>query len=452
MKKWLYLILSALVIVLALFLRVSKIQNRAPFDWDQNRDYLAVEQIVSGKFTLIGPVAKGEGGFFLGPLYYYLCVPGFLLSGGAPISLPITSAVLDVLAIVAILVFFPKILGKNQSLLLALLWSVSWFAIEMSKVSWNVALLQIWLVVYIYLLSISLSSFKALLLGIVLGATWHIHAVTIPLSLLIFLIYLKKLHLSWIDLCYVGLGYLIALSPLILFDLRHVGLERNLLIQFLLQSEGSRPPFMDILSSVLARFGKNTVAIVSGHSELSLSWGIVATILSGLSSLRGNRIVKLAGLIVLTNLLLVLYLGEIRFPEYYLASCYLPILIILIDSLTHFKKIRKPLVLISLTLFFLANLGFYSSDKTSFALAQKQDMVNRVAQLGNIVDMRYDLSFGRESGIGVLLQQAGVVSKKSANTQVIITEGTSESVYIDGEIAEDLGWFGGYRLAYRVVQ
>lgn len=452
MKNWLYLTLSVVVISLALFLRLYKIENRAPFDWDQNRDYLAIAQIVEGKPTLIGPVAKGEGGFFLGPLYYYLSVPGFILSGGNLSSLPVTSVALDVLAIVAVLTLFPRVWGKHQSILLALAWSLSWFAIEMSHISWNVALLQVWLIYFIYLLSLPLSSWKALLFGLILGLTWHIHAVIIPLSLLVSMVCLKKLEIKWIYLLYMGVGYFLALSPLILFDIRHVGLEHNLILQFLSENGFTRPPISDVLNSTLSRFGKNTLAIFSGTSDLSLSTGIVATIMAILAIIRGTRVAKISGVIILTNLILVLYLGEIRFPEYYLASAYLPVLIIAIDFLSHFKVLIKPLAVIFVALFLYFNLQSYSTEKTSFSLAQKQNLVQEISKHGNSFDLRYDLPFGRDSGIALLLKHSGISVSKQAKTQVLITESTRESVFIGGEIAEDLGWFGGLRLAYHVVQ
>jgi hypothetical protein len=452
MKNWLYLSLSVAVIVLSLFLRLYKIENRAPFDWDQNRDYLAVEQITKGNLTLVGPVAKGDGGFLLAPLYYYLVTPGFLLSQGNPIALPITSAVLDVASIVLILALFPRIFGRWQTLALASLWSLSWFAIESSHISWNVALLQTWLVIFSYLLLTSVSRLKSLLLGLLLGLTWHIHAVIIPLSVLVFLIYLRRLKLSWSDLILVVFGYLVALSPLIIFDFRHAGLERSLIAEFLKSSGAARPTIGDILVSTLSRFGKNTVGIFTGESDLQLGWGIVTTIISVFAIFRGSMLARLSGYIILINLGLVLYLGEIRFPEYYLASAYLPVLIILIDVIAHFKTLLKPLFVLVVASFIYFNLQNYSTEKTSFSLAQKQSIVAEVGNHGTHFDIRYDLPYGRESGLPILFKRAGIVDSKQAKNQIIITESAGESVFVDGEIARDLGWFGGFRVAHRVVQ
>ncbi len=452
MKKWLYLTLSVAVITLSLFLRLYKIENRAPFDWDQNRDYLAVEQITKGNLTLVGPVAKGDGGFLLAPLYYYLVAPGFVVSHGDPIALPITSAVLDVISIVLILALLPRIFGRWQTLTLASAWSLSWFAIESSHISWNVALLQTWLITFTYLLLTGVTRLKSLLLGLLLGLTWHIHAVIIPLSILVFLIYLRRLKLTWIDLVLVSLGYLVALSPLIIFDFRHAGLERSLIAEFLRSSGGARPAVGEILVSTFSRFGKNTVGIFTGESDLQLGWGIFATILAFLVIFRGSTLARLSGYIILINLGLVFYLGEIRFPEYYLASAYLPVLIILIDIIAHFKILLKPLFVLVAVSFLYFNLLNYSTDKTSFSLVQKQSIVVEVSKHGNQFDIRYDLPFGRESGLPIMFKRAGITNIKGSKNQVILSESTADSIFIDGEIAEEMGWFGGFRLSRRVVQ
>ena len=452
MKKWFYLTVAVVIVILSIFLRLYKIENRAPFDWDQNRDYLAVEQITKGKFTLVGPVAKGEGGFLLGPLYYYLSVPGFLLGEGNPISLPMTSVVLDILAIVAILVYFPKIWGKWQALILAFAWSLSWFAIESSRVSWNVAMLQVWLVTFMYLISSKLKSYNYLFLGLTLGITWHIHAVIIPLSLIIFTFYFKKLKPSFVELIYISLGYLMALSPLIIFDIRHAGLEHNLILQYLDGSSSGRAGYSDVLVSLLSRFGKNTVAIFSGNSNLSIGWGITATMLSIFAIFRGTQLARLSGLIVLVNLSLVFYLGEVRFPEYYLASSYLPVIIIAIDYFSNCKKIFIPVGVVLISLFLYFNLNNFTTAKTAFSLAQKSELAKKVASISPDADVGYDLPFGRNSGIPVLLKRDGVKISSNSKNRFLITDSTSESVFKDGEILKDLGWFGGFRLAYRVVQ
>ena len=73
---WFFLFISVLV-------RVWNFPNSLYFIWDQGRDAWVLSQIAQGDFTLLGPTS-GLPGFWLGPLWYYLGVPGYWLSQGNP--------------------------------------------------------------------------------------------------------------------------------------------------------------------------------------------------------------------------------------------------------------------------------------------------------------------------------------------------------------------------------
>jgi hypothetical protein len=452
-NKW-YIFLSALIITLALFLRLYKIENRAPFDWDQNRDYKTIAGIASGKATLIGPVAKGEGGFFLGPLYYYLSTPAYIVMDGSPLALPVTSVIIDVLAVVAILVLLPRVWGRWQSLGLAFIWSLSWFAIEMSRISWNVSLIPLWSVVMIYLLSLDrpFTMLESLMLGITASLSWHIHAALIPLAPLLLLFSFKRIVSRPSTFFAVAIGYIIPLLPLALFDLRHNGLERDLIRQFVTGGAIVTPPWWMVFESVFSRFGKNIIVTLTGISALHLSVGIVAAVFALLAVLRGSKISKVAGLTVILNLALVIKLRELGFPEYYLASCYFPVIIIVFDFLFHFKQVGRFIALVLLVIFAVYNVRAFTLDANPFSLKRKMEVARAIAGLSSEVDLHFDLPMGRDSGIVPLLRLESVKISSGAPTQVVISESVAESMFIDGEIARDIGRFGGLRVAYRVVQ
>lgn len=452
MKTWLYTALSVILVILAICLRLYQIDRRSPFDWDQNRDILAIGDIAKGKPVLIGPVAKGEGGFLLGPLYYYVVTPGFLVARGDPIALPITSALLDVLAIVVILVLLPAYFGRARTLLLAFMWAISWFAIESSRISWNVALLHVWLVSFIFFLLARLTPIKAAIFGFILGLTWHIHPSIIPLSLIITFFCIKSMGFTLKNILLITLGYVLALSPLIAFDIRHSGLEHRLILEFFSAKSGITYPLQDVIVSVFSRFGKNTIAILTGSSALLPWYGVGFALLSFVALVSKSRLVRISGLIVLVNLALTIYLGEPGFPEYYLASSYLPVLVVLIYFAFSLPKIFKVIPLGSLILFIYYNAVSYTITPTSFSLYQKANVAKQIASQSNSADIRYDLPFGRDAGIPYLLKQSGVKLHKDAKSQFVITESTGESIFIDGEIARELGWYGGFRLGSRVVQ
>jgi hypothetical protein len=75
----------AFLIYLALgfFVRFWNYRNFLFFTWDQGRDAFVLERIAHGDPVLVGPTS-GLPGFFLGPLWYYAGLPGYVLTGGNP--------------------------------------------------------------------------------------------------------------------------------------------------------------------------------------------------------------------------------------------------------------------------------------------------------------------------------------------------------------------------------
>ncbi len=93
-KHWLFLAYLAF----ALFVRFWNFENSIYFIYDQGRDAMAIQKIVHGDFTLVGPTS-GLPGFFIGPAWFYLGVPGYVLSGGNPFILNFWYALIGCLAL-----------------------------------------------------------------------------------------------------------------------------------------------------------------------------------------------------------------------------------------------------------------------------------------------------------------------------------------------------------------
>src|SRR3989338_3343078 len=78
LKKPQILILIFILIVAA-FLRLYRIRDYIVFLGDEGRDALVwFNMVEKGKFTFLGPTAS-VGGFYLGPIYYYLALPFYFL-------------------------------------------------------------------------------------------------------------------------------------------------------------------------------------------------------------------------------------------------------------------------------------------------------------------------------------------------------------------------------------
>lgn len=454
MKTKLYLFLSILIIGSSLFLRLYKMENRAPFDWDQNRDYQAISAIASGKYTLIGPVAKGEGGFFLGPLYYYLTIPAFTVLQRSPSALPVTSILFDVFAVCAILLLFRKVLGDHSTLFLATLWSFSWFTIEMSRISWNVALLPLWSVILLWLLTREdkLSLLSACLLGIVVGLSWHIHAAIIPLSLAVVIFSWRLWARDLKNILVFLIGYLIPLVPLILFDLRHSGINYYLLSQMLMVSTKSSFNLVDLLSAIMMRLGKNTQALLLGMSSYNLALGYVVTFISFVGLFTNKRLFRLSSLIILLNVLAVFALKEAGFPEYYFAISYIPtmaIFTILVSKILQEKTIL--LIILTLILVYL-NIRRYSYQEASFGLSRKIKVARMIADLNTPVDLHLVTAPGREGGISAFYKQYGGKLDPQSPVKIVVTDQVGGPIILNGELTSVIGKFGELRVSKFIVQ
>ena len=73
------------IVLIGMYLRFYKIEYIQSFGWDQGRDAWLVRDIINGKIVLNGP-RTGIGHFHLGPLWYYLLVPFYLLTNLDPVG------------------------------------------------------------------------------------------------------------------------------------------------------------------------------------------------------------------------------------------------------------------------------------------------------------------------------------------------------------------------------
>lgn len=78
-------LLILIILLLAFILRTYRIEALLDFHYDQGRDAKIIwDMWHNGKLFLIGPTT-GLDGIFLGPFYYYLIAPFYLIGGGNPV-------------------------------------------------------------------------------------------------------------------------------------------------------------------------------------------------------------------------------------------------------------------------------------------------------------------------------------------------------------------------------
>ncbi len=135
-KYWLPLFL--LIVSIGMLLRFYRINDIQSFGWDQARDAWLTRDIILGKWVLNGP-RTGIGHFHLGPLWYYLLVPFYLLTGLDPVAANYLNFFVNLFNFVAIFWVTKKIFDDRAALFVTFFYATNRYLIELNRVAWNVS-------------------------------------------------------------------------------------------------------------------------------------------------------------------------------------------------------------------------------------------------------------------------------------------------------------------------
>jgi len=231
-----------LVLGLAAFLRLYKIQGYMTFLGDEGRDVLVVKRIiVDHKLTLLGPTAS-VGGFFLGPFYYYLMIPFLWLFQFNPVGPAVMVALFGVATVWLVYFVAKKFFDPPTGLLAAGLYAISPLVINYSHSSWNPNLMPFFCLLIIWLTwrATEVKSLKLLgLIGFLLGLTLQFHYLAIFLMIIVgiywFLFGIQRKN--WRSYLWLIGGFAVGWSPFLAFELRHQFPNFRSLYQFLLRGD-----------------------------------------------------------------------------------------------------------------------------------------------------------------------------------------------------------------------
>ncbi len=136
------------IISIAFFLRVFRIETLTEFLGDQGRTMLVMRDFLEkGIIPLAGPSTLS--GHNLGPLFYYLLIPGYI---GGPVSMSVWMAIMGVAAVFFLYESVRLMFGTWPARLSALLWAVSPLIIVSDRVIWEPNLVPLFAVLFFYLL------------------------------------------------------------------------------------------------------------------------------------------------------------------------------------------------------------------------------------------------------------------------------------------------------------
>lgn len=336
------------------------------FTIDQARDMLEIRKLAVGHdLIFIGPVTSLNG-VFLGPFWYYFNLLPFIVGGGNPSSLVIWQIVVFHLTALIFFLYFAK---KNLPLAfwgsLFLLLSPRLFTA--TSYSFNANTTPFFVLLTLLLLDRALTVKKTLpifILGLLAGLTLQMEAAfgALLLPLCFFWLVMAKTK----KLRYFFLGFLVTLTPQLLFELKHnFMMSRTFLTEFSGRSDilGQR---LDLTARLIDRY-HHYLGSLAGALPLSLPLVLtlfIICLIAGLYSRSRFFLVNLS-LLIFSFLLYLIYPNRLK--DWWTINLTIPYLLIFAGSLSllwskknQFLKVGLALLLIFILLHsgrFYLNLG-----------------------------------------------------------------------------------------------
>ncbi|MBI2621315.1 MAG: glycosyltransferase family 39 protein [Candidatus Levybacteria bacterium] len=270
-----------LIIAFGFFLRIFKVRDYILFLGDEGRDALVVYGILHGDLTLLGPTSS-VGGFFLGPIYYYMMAPFMILSNFDPVGPAIMVVLFGLATIYLVYRIGYEFFGRGAGLIASFLYAISPIVIAYSRSSWNPNVFPFFTISSLYILYKAISRNKLrlfVLAGILMGINLQIHYLaTFVGAIMFFYVLFSTLSFRADTIAnllkrYLSLffGFLIGFSPFIAFELRHQFANSQNIIRFIFNSEetGAGQLFFANIQHVFARLFPGLIFSYPDFSKFS---------------------------------------------------------------------------------------------------------------------------------------------------------------------------------------
>ncbi len=387
------------VLFLALFFRLYKIDQYMIFLGDEGRDAQVIKAMVDvGHFPLIGPPTS-VGNIYLGPLYYYMMLIPMLLFGLSPVAPSIMVAVIGVLTVALIYYLGKNWFNRKAALISSFLYAISPVSIAYSNFSWNpnplpfFALLSIF---GLYKVHKSGNFLWLILTGASLAASLQFHylaLILIPVVIILW-VYQKKPGKNFISGTILAVtAFLILMSPLLWFDLRHDFLNYKALTH-LFSTNTVAGNIFENFAKIPQLFSYNLVGKYIAGQNFYLE--IIVSVLILFSLFRRSWSVMALGIWLFVGLIGVsFYKGDVY--DHYL-NFLNPVPFLLLGSIAAIKLQKKYQSLLNIFLVVLVfTLAFVNLQKNPLLLAPQnqlkrtQDIAKFIIQKSNKEDFNFAL-------------------------------------------------------------
>jgi 4-amino-4-deoxy-L-arabinose transferase-like glycosyltransferase len=362
-------ILLGIILAAAFFVRVYRLSALLAFYYDQGRDALVIWKLWhEGKPFLIGPVTGLEG-LFLGPFFYYLIAPFYLLGGGDPVVPGIFLAALVTLAIFIVYYLGWKVLNRTTGLIAALICGLSYYLVLPGR--WLSNPTPIFLSGIIYFLSLwkitqTKKDYWWIIAALMIGLSLQFESASgfFYLPILALFTFWQRQNLPKLKTIIFSVAVLfITFIPQLAFNFKHENILLNNFLKLFFQEKGFKLDITQVLEVRMNYFWTVFYSKIFPDSKtLSAVIGIIslALLIIKRKILSSSKVLTL--LIIFLGVPILGYLlfqgnhGNIY--DYYMTGYYFPLILLfsLGLGLVWNYKLGKIIVLIFIFLFLKMNV------------------------------------------------------------------------------------------------
>lgn len=286
-------------LLVASFLRLYRVREYLAFLGDEGRDALVWHRMVTkGEFTFLGPTAS-VGGFYLGPIYYYMALPFYWIFRD-PVGPSIFVAMVGVATVWLVYKAGSEWFGTIGGLVAGWVYATSSLVVRYSRASWNPNPLPFFSLLSVYWADSGMRKrtwWKIVGSGICLGVAWQLHYLALILTpVLLLIIFVHGVNRNnkvfrpdeWAKDCILGTlalgtGWVIGFFPFLAFEIYHHFPNTRTVLEFVTRPGGAVLNFelVGLIRSVIRDNNRLVFTVFSWQDSLISQFVTLTAVVTG---------------------------------------------------------------------------------------------------------------------------------------------------------------------------
>ena len=405
-----------LIFLFFLYTRLTNLQYRIPFSWDQIQFSEQIWGIVRNHdFVLLGPRVNNDLGFYLAPYFTYVLIPFYFLTNLHPNALIVFVILMHFTIIVGITYAFTRLWSAKHAIIVLALWLINYHT-QLNDINpWWPIMIPIGTIITLLMIKIIYENpdrnFNWILFGLLQGFFFHMHfqyILMIGFTLIAIFLIKRRKKCTWRGSGLFLITFIITFIPLILFDFRHNFLNFKLFIDFFFGSGSSDKNYLSFIPVLNNFFHPYTIV----KSTLLSSLILILTILGGFYLFKNSKgfkqIIYFSAVLTIVFMLILFSAYGKRPSEYYFLFS-LPLFLMIVAELTLQFKLSSILVMV---IVFMAIINYPTYQNNIRINPQSLFFMDKTVLYleKNIGKTGYRLSFSDDniaSGFSYLFRQKG---------------------------------------------